>query len=127
MAGTAAFHPQTQLVELSYNRTSSIIRHSGSGRVRKFPVLSLTKSSAHSRMANWCYTVLSLELHASRSYYNLSYKMNTVSIPKSKCTLRATNMILCDCLLILAVCLNTIGKGERLIQSMMIAAPVGRM
>ena len=40
MAGTAAFHPQTQLVELPYNRTSSIIRHSGSGRVRKFPVLS---------------------------------------------------------------------------------------
>ena len=53
--------------------------------------------------------------------------MNTVSIPKAKCTLRASNMILCDCLVILAVCLNTIGKGERLIQSMMIVAPVGRM
>jgi len=36
-------------------------------------------------------------------------------------------MILCDCVVILTVCLNTIGKGERLIQSMMIAAPVGRM
>lgn len=68
MAGTAAFHPQTQLVELPYNRNSSIIRHSGSGRVRKFPVLSLTKSSAHSRMENWGCTVLSLELHASQSY-----------------------------------------------------------
>lgn len=50
MAGTAAFHPQTQQVELPYNGTSSIIRHSGSGRVRKFPVLSLIKSSAHSRI-----------------------------------------------------------------------------
>ena len=36
-------------------------------------------------------------------------------------------MILCDCLVILSVCFNTIGKGERLIQSMMTAAPVGRM
>lgn len=45
MAGTAAFHPQTQQVELPYNWTSS-----GSGRVRKFPVLSLIKSSAHSRI-----------------------------------------------------------------------------
>lgn len=50
MAGTAAFHPQTQQVKLPYNWTSSIIRHSGSGRVRKFPVLSLIKSSAHSRI-----------------------------------------------------------------------------
>ena len=38
MTGTAAFRPQTQLVEPPYNRASSIIHHSGSGRVRKFSV-----------------------------------------------------------------------------------------